>query len=1175
MRFFRSLAQLFPRFARRSGALERAVRPSFKSRGLRLEPLENRELLAVDALAVPFGPPSLESVANETAPIAVSASVLADDGATLSVQTETAEPVAPPSFEQLMESLGQIKIESLDAETDVASLAESDATQTELQPSFIVDGVEYYPLSQAVARRVVFEDSGVDAASLDEPFVLVPPADADETNANGARSGGSGGDGETSVWPLNFNGAITSSLGALASVGIENALLERATTVSGGASVGGSGASGGDEIESLAPNYLQITLPEIPYAYEARVTFGGGASLGSDYQIYAPLDVFNQYYNAQTFGYSGGSTSIFVLPVNDGAPEALEDFTATLATPTPVVASGGSSFAQPYDFTFTTSNQVSATFVDDDHWKISVEASDPTATERLADVEQDYGYYTFKREHQNADVAEKIDAKLQEMQADGATEAELGAIKALADLVTGDATYSVTVDFEAFYNRESTYDAQPTVDYALSASPLASESANSYLTSFEFSSTPNQSEAPLWRYDCSGVIPASKTEALLRLNPIFDWLDEGELFDPNYLVDSDLDAATPDEQTGEKARLRLLDATWSGQGADYNPLGETLAEVAIKDGAIAELYFDYDADGTLDPYQSTADETCYVPLNDDDDNENDVEDRLETTAVANENDIISALAVAWVDALTCLTDGVYYVVDAFLNFSGTAISVFENAAGTTPYQPTDANGNPEPIFASSPTSSTYAAPVYLEGTDFGAANAVFDLDVSRVTDGETASTNIGPVVDRAITSTPYKVDVDVDSDNNGYINEADDDLEDTRGRSVVYFPSGTNPPDDYKEVEVSFNWSELDGDVNDYQIRVSTPSGIVIRSSANPSLTLSGSVNYLTLTEAAQKFYAFATAPNASSLAPVRVILEKQDDAGDWIPAVSDIIAFDVQDGSDAGGWIVPSGWRIGEDGSLTTPTPAEGAVGPQSEGSGVTTNKGAAYYELTSEQIAAGFEISFDYEFLRNGVGGYLQPDTNKNKQIDPEDTAKLSFVGNSGVKFGTAHTNLSNDDDVSTGVTEIAILDVEKSTALADGLEKFIPLIDDNTGETDLSSINYVDEPVTKLTSGVKYGAPNGNLLTKGYQAFFQKNYELFARQSVEMKLRYTGVNNDDANQNDKLIVYVKKQDGTYEKYGEYYDVFGAVKSQVKENRVYLQAHWGSGVKFSNIEFSALANE
>ncbi|MBQ1278037.1 MAG: hypothetical protein IIY07_05285, partial [Thermoguttaceae bacterium] len=446
MQFFRSLAELFPRFARRSGALERAVRPSLQSRRLRLEPLENRELLAVDAFAVPFGPPPLENVANEAAPVVVSSSVLADDGATLSVRTETPEPVAPLSFEQLMESLGQVKIESLDAETDVASSSESEETQNELQPSFIVDGVEYYPLSQAVARRVVFEDSGVDVASLDEPFVIVPNANAGEECVYNAQSGGSGGSGgETSVWTLNFSGGVSNSnnenpLGALTSLGIENALLERATTVSGGASFGENGASGGaasgggDEIESLAPNYLKVTLPALPDYYEAEVVFTGTAALGVDYEIHAPLNIFNHYYNNSCFTYSGGSSQFFVLPINDAQPETLEDFTAILEQPTPTVVSGGSSYAQSYDFIFESSS-VTATFVDDDHWKVSVEASDSTATERLADVEQDYGYYTFKREHQNPDVAAKIDAKVQEMQEDGATEAELDAVKALAGLV--------------------------------------------------------------------------------------------------------------------------------------------------------------------------------------------------------------------------------------------------------------------------------------------------------------------------------------------------------------------------------------------------------------------------------------------------------------------------------------------------------------------------------------------------------------------------------------------------------------------------------------------------------------------------------------------------------------------------------------------------------------------
>ncbi len=252
----------------------------------------------------------------------------------------------------------------------------------------------------------------------------------------------------------------------------------------------------------------------------------------------------------------------------------------------------------------------------------------------------------------------------------------------------------------------------------------------------------------------------------MRLNPVFDWEDEGDLFDPNCLIDADLDAATPDEQTGEKARLRLLDATWSGQGADYNPLAEpTTADVEIKDGAIAELYFDYDGDGTLDPYQSTADETCYVPINDDDDNE---------------NDLRQFVAVAWL---------AHY-------------------------------GNP----------------------------------------------------------------------------------------------------------------------------------------------TLEASVT-----------------------------------------------------------------------------------------------------------------------------VGG------------------------NSGVKFGTAYTNLPNDDKVSTGVTEIAILDVEKSTALAGGLEEFIAAINVNPNQEEkygkvFPKTGYLAEEVTKLTSGVKYGAPSGDIFTEDYKAFFRENYKLFARQSVDMILRYS---------------------------------------------------------------------
>ncbi len=1171
MQFFRSLAELFPRFARRSGALERAVRPSLPSRRLRLEPLENRELLAVDAFAVPFGPPSLENVANEAAPVVVSASVLADDGATLSVRTETAEPVAPPSFEQLMESLGQVKIESLDSETDVASSSESEETPTELQPSFIVDGVEYYPLSQAVARRVVFEDSGVDVASLDEPFVIVPNANDGETSVYNAQSGGSGDSGgETSVWTLDFNGEVTTLLGALASVGIENALLERATTVSGGASFGENGASGGaasgggDEIESLAPNYLQVTLPALPDYYEAEVVFTGTAALGVDYEIHAPLNIFNHYYNNSCFTYSGGSSQFFVLPINDAQPETLEDFTAILEQPTPTVDSGGSSYAQSYDFIFESSS-VTATFVDDDHWKVSVVASDPTATERLADVDQDYGYYTFKREHQNPDVAAKIDAKVQELTEANATATEIGAVQALAALVTGDATYGVTVDFEALYNSESNYDAQPTVDYALSTSPLATESADAYLASFEFSSTPNQSEAPLWRYDCSGVIPASKTEALLRLNPVFDWEDEGDLFDPNYLINADLDATTPDEQTGEKARLRLLDATWSGQGADYNPLAEpTTADVEIKDGAIAELYFDYDGDGTLDPYQSTADETCYVPINDDD----------------NENDLRQFVAVAW------LAHYGNHTLEASVTVGGNSVKFWRDEDGTIPLEPQGAEGDPVEVVDSTAGTGYHFWGV-CEGVSGGVASA--DLEVT-LDDGDSATPPIVHNDDASLKTTSYWIDLDVDSDNNGYINDDDDALEDTRGRSIVFFPSGTNLPankngyNEYKEVEVRINWSELDGNLNDYQIRVSTPSGIVIRSSGNPSLTLSGSVNYITPTEAAQKFYAFATAPNASSLAPVRVILEKQDDAGDWIPVASDTIAFDVQNSNDASDWIVPSGWRIGEDGSLTTYAIREGAVGPITPGSSITTNEGCAY---SRQAFSEGFTLSFNYEFLHNDDYfevkedrnyGYVQGDSNKDGKIikvekpgERVDEQKLSFVGNSGVKIGGA-----------SGVPEVAILDIQAIMLMlgngneSEGLNKFIDgiEIDADTGDPIVKIPGYATENLAQLLSGCVYGQTSlipkitfedfsvpDLLSVTWYQQWFEKYYNKY-KNTNHIKIRVDKI----ATKNIRLLsVYLNNESTpTY--------TYQLPNSETNNDHLYLQSHHGSGVRFSNISLEPL---
>ncbi len=193
--FFRNLSACFPFFVRRPSALERAVASSPKSRRLRMEPLENRALLAVDAFGVaalsdvgeswkPEPAPafsaselSTESVVDAPSPISLAAVVdvfeldATSAAASFSVQSETPAPVAPPSFERLMESLGMIEVESLGDESDVASL------------SFLDDATEENAAtSDATVRRVVFEGSDVDAESLDEPIVVVPLVNADSAN---------------------------------------------------------------------------------------------------------------------------------------------------------------------------------------------------------------------------------------------------------------------------------------------------------------------------------------------------------------------------------------------------------------------------------------------------------------------------------------------------------------------------------------------------------------------------------------------------------------------------------------------------------------------------------------------------------------------------------------------------------------------------------------------------------------------------------------------------------------------------------------------------------------------------------------------------------------------------------------------------------------------------------
>ncbi len=97
--FFRNLSSRFSFLANRPSALERAVRQSPKSRRLRMEPLENRALLAVDAFggaASLVGSDVGESWGSDPAP-AFSASELSTDAAetTISLAALNSVPYGP------------------------------------------------------------------------------------------------------------------------------------------------------------------------------------------------------------------------------------------------------------------------------------------------------------------------------------------------------------------------------------------------------------------------------------------------------------------------------------------------------------------------------------------------------------------------------------------------------------------------------------------------------------------------------------------------------------------------------------------------------------------------------------------------------------------------------------------------------------------------------------------------------------------------------------------------------------------------------------------------------------------------------------------------------------------------------------------------------------------------
>ena len=1034
-----------------------------------------------------------------------------------------------------------------------------DRTELEtLTPAFYVDGIAYYSFSDVLAqggfgtRRVVFSDAASDDDSSSDDAVVIP-YDADDSSDDDLPQRSGGGDPE--VWNLSMTIDSQHADSGLSTEVRPNAMIERM-----GLTIGANDPLAG-------ANYLTITVPALPYEYVSKVTFDGSATLGTDYAVYSSL------FNVISFGldgsleYSGGPLSLYVIPLNDAIVEDSESVTATLGVPY-VPGSGGP--ATPYTFTYGTT-VVNGTIIDDDHWKIILEATDSVASERLPGVAQDYGEYSFTRVYSDDSVPE---------------------------MLTGDQSYGIALTFDVYERPSSSfYCAKPGVDYTLSTTPLSENDASDYLDNFQYLnySVEGQSPDQDYIYHYSGYIPIETDSAVLRLEPSFDWIDEGELFFTDEFFGCGTFSGNlpddPGDQTGELVKMSLKTATWTGMG-NWNAVGSPdVAEVEIRDGAILEEYLDYDGDKILDVDESVEDKLCLVPHNEDDDNENNVEDVLEGVGsnvpsgyagVNGEDDLRRAMLYAWVADLSC-EDGREYRFDVYQNFptgDTTAIRLWNEDNKETLYQAT--SQNPERRFIGSLYQNANEAfsEFWMEGIaesiNLLSANAYCYLE-----DENDVFTEIPALdgYDGVCVSDPVlgTVDLDTDSDNNGYINNvhADDEefIESRVGKRITYIPNAQGVPDDYiytalrlkvtcpdtTDVYVSFHYTE------NLEVYEKTSSGQYVLIPKNTKVPYGSNVPTTVTFE--ERYYVKAVGANsntgfASGLDKVHFVLWKRDsqDAPPTHEIARDTVCFSVQDGTKRPEWIVPNGWEISADGDLTTPTPYDGAVGPKDEGSGVDSNGGDAYYKLSDDQLQAGFTISFDFSFVRNTsltdmTGeypfGYLQPDSGASgagkgdEIINNLDYRKMSFFGNSGIKIGNREVQIFD----SRSFYDAFSIDVNSFAG------SYIKPQFDNTN-------NYYEDGglFYNFLSGSCYGQMGSPTSPLDEFSGMLNLLNESGTQHMEIELKPKTVNS--------AIVYdvsVFLND-----VGVFEDVWDHVSVSIPSDqpRIYIQSHWGSGVRIMNVD-------
>ncbi len=250
----------------------------------------------------------------------------------------------------------------------------------------------------------------------------------------------------------------------------------------------------------------------------------------------------------------------------------------------------------------------------------------------------------------------------------------------------------------------------------------------------------------------------------------------------------------------------------------------------------------------------------------------------------------------------------------------------------------------------------------------------------------------------------------------------------------------------------------------------------------------------------------------------------------------------------------------------------------PKSEGmcykNGVQTGKDGFSYLTSALTYSGGFTMNYSYTFDRSygDAYGYVQA---KNEN-GTDKSKKLSFVGNGGIKYGGE-----------SGSFEAAIFDVRAMVAMILNDPNVVnqTTLNDNQ-KNDLSTkINlkfntknelsldvqysngksYDLEPLSKLLNAVGYGLSgefyavdfNGADLPTIHADIINYIVAVFAQMSSEI------VGQVDAIANSGKLTSLTIKQGANNTY-----VFSNESSFTNhDGKVYLQAHWGSGVVYKNI--------